>query len=346
MHELILITGSTGLVGGHLLVKLYQGNFKIRALVRSSSKYEQLKLISEYYNVNFEDLKSNIEWVIGDTLDFVGLRELMQGVSEVYHCAAMVSFNEQNRNELLKTNVQGTSNIVDAALENDIKKFCFISSIAALGSEHDNKLINEKSYRDPQKKVSAYNESKYLSELEVWRGISEGLNAVILNPGVVLGPGIPDKGSMLFFKVGSKGMPFYTNATTGYIDVRDIASIAYELMSKNIFGKRFILVSENLDNKTLFDSIAKEFGKRGPIIKANKFLLNTGAFISSIYGLITRNTPQLTKDTIRSAQHPQYFSSKSIIETLSYRFIPINKTVKDTADFIKKHKLLNKKKDK
>lgn len=342
MQELILVTGSTGLIGGHLLVNLYKNNFKIRALIRKSSSYKQLKLICEYYDVSYDELYSKVEWAIGDTLDFVGLREIMQGVSEVYHCAAMVSFNEQNRNDLLRINVQGTSNVVDAALENGIKKFCFISSIAALGNEYDNKLIDENSHRDPLKKVSAYNESKYLSELEVWRGQSEGLNVVILNPGVVLGPGLPDKGSMLFFKVGSKGMPFYTEATTGYVDVRDISKIAYNLMNKNIFGKRFVLVSENLDNKTLFKWIANEFGKKGPYIKAGKLILNIGANLSSLAGLLTGKTPQLTKDTIRSAQHPQYFSNKAITETLKFSFIPIRTTVKQTADFIKKHNLLNK----
>lgn len=339
MQQLVFITGSTGLVGGHLLVGLYKRNYKIRALIRESSSYSQLRLICDFNEVSFEKLYNSVEWVEGDTLDFVGLHELMKDVDEVFHCAAMVSFNQKNRNELLRTNVQGTSNMVDAAIDCRVKRFCFISSIAALGSEENNGFIDEFSFRDPHKITSSYTESKYLSELEVWRGSTEGLDVVILNPGVVLGPGIPDKGSLLFFKVAKKGMPFYTEATTGYVDVRDIARAAIELMRKGIFGKRFVLVSENIENKRLFTLIANGFGKNGPIFLAGKSILYFGVFISRIAGILSGNTPQLTLDTIRSAQHPQRFSSKQIKEVLNFVFIPIEQTVSDTVSFIKKNNL-------
>jgi len=339
MQNLVFLTGSTGLIGGHSLVHLIKSNYKVRALIRNTSSFAQLRLICDFYGVTFEKLNGSIEWVKGDTLDFVGLNEHMKDIEEVFHCAAMVSFNQKNSSEIFRTNIQGTSNMVDAALACGVKRFCFISSIASLGSEKDNSLIDENSFRDPNKTSSSYTESKYLSELEVWRGAIEGLNVVILNPGVVLGPGKPNKGSLLFFNVARKGMPFYTESTTGYVDVRDICRAAIELMSKGIFGKRFILVSENIDNKQLFTWIANEFGKRGPTLRAGKILLNLGSLVSIILGNLTGNTPQLTKDTVRSAQNSQKYSSKQIIETINFQFIPIKTTVMETVAFIKKNNL-------
>ena len=339
MQHLVFLTGSTGLIGGHLLVHLFNCKYQIRALIRSTSSFEQLRLICNFYGISFQNLHDSVEWVYGDTLDYVGLLESMAGVEEVFHCAALVSFNQKNNEELLRTNVRGTANMVDSALECGVRRFCFISSIGSLGSENDNGLIDENSFRDPNKKNSTYSESKFLSELEVWRGSVEGLNVVILNPGVVLGSGRLDKGSLLLFGVARKGMPFYTEATTGYVDVRDICSIAIELMSKDIFGKRFILVSENIDNKQLFKLIANEFGKKGPSVHAGKVILNIAAFLSMVIGKFTGNVPQLTNETVKTAQNPQRYSSKQIIETLNYKFIPIKKTIGDIAEFIKKNNL-------
>ncbi len=339
MQGKVFITGSTGLIGGHLIIRLFTSGLKIKALIRPTSSLNQLRLICEFYGISFDKLYKSVEWVNGDTLDFVGLMDHMDGVEEVFHCAAVVSFNENNRSELLRTNVKGTSNMVDAALGSGVKNFCFISSIGSLGDTGNGKFIDEDSYRDPNKKNSAYSESKYLSELEVWRGSVEGLNVVILNPGVVLGPGKTDKGSLLLFKAGSKGIPFYTDATTGYVDVRDICEIAMQLMEKEIFGQRFVLVSGNHSNKEIFTMIANEYGKKGPSIKAGSGLLKTAAFLSAIYGKITSKTPQLTRETVKSASSSQKYSSSKIIEELNYSFIPIGQTIKETADFIKNKKI-------
>jgi dihydroflavonol-4-reductase len=339
MQQLAFLTGSTGLIGGHLLVYLYKCNYKVRALIRPTSSFAQLKLICDFYGLSFGELYNSIEWINGNTLDFVGLKESISGVDEVFHCAALVSFNRKKSKDLLVTNVRGTANIVDAALECGVKRLCFISSIGSLGSENNNAHIDENSFRDPNKEGSVYTESKYLSELEVWRGSAEGLDVVILNPGVVLGPGIPDRGSMLLFNVARKGMPFYTDATTGYVDVRDVCRAAIGLMSENIFGKRFVLVSENLSNRQLFTLIANEFGKKGPSIRAGKIILNTAALVSDLIGKLTGSIPQLTKETVKTAQNPQRYSSKNVIETLNFEFLPIQTTVKETAEFIKKNNL-------
>lgn len=339
MQKLVFLTGSTGLVGGHLLLHLHKSGQKIRALIRSTSSFKQLQLICKLYNQDFEELYESVEWVYGNTLDFVSLCDLLQGVDEVYHCAAVVSFNSKNSKELLQTNIQGTSNMVDAALKCTVKRFCFISSIGALGNAKNGDYIHECTPWKNDGKASVYSESKFRSELEVWRGFNEGLNTVIVNPGVILGPGYPDRGSMLLFQTGRKGMPFYTKATTGYVDVRDVCRAAIELMGKEIFGKRFILVSENIDNKDLFSMIANEFNAKGPRFEAGKLILNLAAFFSAFLGKITGKTPQLTKETIRSAQKPQKYSNLQIKETLNFEFIPLRKTIQDTCNFLKENKL-------
>ena len=338
-NNLVLLTGATGLVGGHMLVHLFQSGKKIRCLIRPSSSMEQLKLICSYHKISFKTLNASVEWVTGNTLDFIGLCDCMKNVEEVYHCAAIVSFHSKKRMELLQTNVQGTSNMVDAALRAKVKKFCFISSIAALGSTPDYSPIQEDTPRKNAERASAYSESKFRSELEVWRAVSEGLNAVIVNPGVILGPGYPNKGSLLLFKTGRIGIPFYTKATTGYVDVRDVCKISMELMNEGYFKKRFILVSENAHNGTVFGLIAKEFGKKPPRFLAGKALLKTVAFFSTLLSWINGKTPQLTNDTIRSAQNPQSYSNDRVRKTLNYTFIPLSDTIHTTADFLKQNHL-------
>jgi nucleoside-diphosphate-sugar epimerase len=338
-NNLAFLTGSTGLVGGHLLVRLFQSGKALRCLVRPTSSFEQLKLICAYYDLSFDLLRQSVEWVEGDTLDFISLCEQMKGVQEVYHCAAMVSFHSSNKKELLQVNIHGTSNMVDAALAAGVEKFCFISSIAALGSTVDLSPIKEDTPRKNDDRPSAYSESKFKSELEVWRAASEGLNVVIVNPGVVLGPGDPTKGSLLLFNTAKKGIPFYTKATTGYVDVRDICTISMALMEKALFRTRFILVSENAHNGTVFGLIAREYGKKGPRFVAGKAILSLGVFLSSIAGLLTGKTPQLTKATIRSAQNPQIYSNDRIRRTLDYEFIPLSRTISDTVAFLKESNL-------
>ncbi|HET9570448.1 MAG TPA: NAD-dependent epimerase/dehydratase family protein [Bacteroidales bacterium] len=338
-NNLVLLTGSTGLLGGHMLVHLIKSGKKVRCLIRPTSSRSQLKLICTYYNLPFDELEHSVEWVNGNTLDYIGLHDLMEGVTEVYHCAAMVSFNNKDRFEMLQTNIQGTSNMVDAALKAGVEKFCFISSIAALGSTPDHSLVQEDTPRKNDDRNSAYSDSKFRSELEVWRGMNDGLNAVIVNPGVILGPGDPDKGSLLLFQTGRKGIPFYTKSTTGYVDVRDVCRASLELMEKGLFKKRFILVSENEHNGTVFGLVAKEFGKQPPRILAGKALLKAGVLFSTISGLITGKTSQLTNDTIRSAQNPQVYSNERVCKALDYKFIPLSETILEIATFLKKNNL-------
>ena len=336
MDNLTFLTGSTGLLGGHMLIQLYKKGKRLRCLIRSTSSFEQLQTICDFYEQSFEELKNNVDWVVGDTLDYCSLCEMMKHVDEVYHCAALVSFNSKDNASILRTNIQGTANMVDAALSNNIKRFCFVSSIAALGKTYDHSPIQEETPRKNEGRSSNYSESKFKSELEIWRGMAEGLNAVIVNPGIILGPGLIDKGSMLIVKTGRKGLPFYTKATTGYVDVRDVCRSSIELMERSFYGKRYILVSENAHSGTVLGLVAKEYGKKPPRYVAGPLLLSFGVFASTIWGFLTGTTPQLTKSTIRSVQNPDRFSNERLKTTLNYAFIPLDQTIKDICNHLKK----------
>jgi dihydroflavonol-4-reductase len=331
--DITLLTGSTGLLGSHMLVHLFQKGKSIRCLIRESASFKQLEMVCEFYQQDFESIKSSVEWVIGDTMDFVSLQENLKNVSEVYHCAAIVSFNNADNPKMLRTNVQGTANMVDAALANHVEKFCFVSSIASLGKSTDSSAITETTQRKVEGRYSGYSESKFRSELEIWRGIAEGLNAVIVNPGIILGVGDLDKGSMLLFKNGMKGMPFYTKATTGYVDVRDVCYCCIELMEQEAFNERYILVAENAHNGIVFGLIAKVFGVKSPKYEAGLLLLRMGVFVSAVISLLTGKTPQLTSNTIRSAQHPEIYSNEKIRLKLNHPFRPLKETIEDIGRF-------------
>lgn len=343
MQQRAFITGSTGLVGGHLLVQLYLKGDRIKALIRPKASFEQLRLISDFYNVPFQELHRAVNWVYGDTLDYVNLKETLPGTDVVYHCAGLVSFGKGNRDSLLRTNVQGTANMVDAALLAGVKHFNYISSIAALGKESDTGLIDEETSRDMSKPVSAYSESKFFAELEVWRGAAEGLPVSILNPGVILGPGLPDRGSLLIFNVAAKGIPVYTDSQTGYVDVRDVARAAITLVEKKQTGKRYVMVAENCHNKTLFTLIAEAFGKKPPRIRAGMGLLRVAVGVSALVSWFTGKPSQLTGETLRSIAHPEQYTSQRIIDDLGFAFTPLEETIHDTALFVK-HLLAEKQK--
>jgi dihydroflavonol-4-reductase len=335
MQAHYFITGCTGLVGSHLLVNLFLQQVHVKALIRKTSSFDQIKLICDFYTVSFEELYDAVEWVYGDTLDYLGLIQHLYGIDTIFHCAALVSFNSNDKENLMLTNVRGTANVVDAALEAKVASICFISSIAALGKTNDGRFIDEMTPRDVNRPVSFYSESKYYSELEVWRGAAEGLNVIILNPGVILGPGLPGKGSLLLFKIGSKGLPFYTRSVTGYVDVRDICKVAIELTKRKIYGHRFVLVSENVSNQRLFGLISAAFHKKPPFIHLKKSVLIAAVLVLKIASLFTKKAPVLTYSTIRTVSDPEYYESAKIIQLLDFQFTPIEETINDTAHFLK-----------
>ena len=330
--KLILVTGGTGLVGTHLLYDLVISGKKVRALKRDSSITSNVKKVFSYYSSNADELLKQIEWVEADLLDVYSLLDLMEGVTEVYHCAAMVSFEQKHMEEMLRINIEGTANMVNAALEKGIKKFCHISSIATVGRAEHGAFSTEETFWKSSPENSNYAISKYGAEREVWRASEEGLNVVIVNPSLIIGAGNWQQSSSNMFSKAYKGIKFYTEGENGFIDVRDVASISVKLMESEIKNQRFLLNSENTSYKTFFDLIHSEFGKPLPSIKAGKFLSGFAWRAEKIRSAFSNTTPLITKETARSANNISRFSNKKIKNVFpEHQFISLEQSIKDTC---------------
>ncbi len=332
---MIFVTGGTGLVGAHLLFELTASGKKVKALKRATSNVQPVLETFSYYSHEPEQLFSKIEWVDGDILDYFFLEDILKGVSEIYHCAAIVSFQKNEREKMIRNNVDGTANLVNAAIENGIKKICHVSSIAALGREENGAPITEETNWVPSKKVSGYSESKFFSEAEIWRGVEEGLDAVIVNPSIILGPGKRNSGSAKLFKTVANGLKFYTKGVTGFVDVNDVIRAMVLLMNDSNFEKyknqRFILNAENLSYQTVFNKIAIEMDKPKPTIFAGDFLLAVAWRLAAAASLITRKQPAITRDTVANSNQINNFDGGKIMQALDFVYLPIPESIKRTV---------------
>ena len=326
---MILITGATGLTGSHLALELTRRGSKVRALRRNSSSEAMIRKVFSLYAENPEGQLSKIEWVEGDLLDIFSLEDAMEGVEEVYHCAALVSFLPEDRKKLMRMNTEGTANLVNAALEMKIRKLCHVSSIAALGRpEQQSDLIDEKLVWKTSRHNSMYAISKYGAEREVWRGTAEGLNAVIVNPSIILGIAGPGMGSSRLFNTVYNGLKYYPTGKNGFVDVRDVARAMILLMNSDIRNERFILNAVNLEYSKLFGLMAEAFGKPAPSVKVSPALSSLAWRIEKLRSVFTGVKPLITRETANTAVQQYTYSSDKIIKTLGFEFTPIEETVR------------------
>jgi len=329
------VTGGTGLIGSHLLFELVLAGKKVKALKRETSNVKQVLKVFSYYSENAEELFRRIEWVDGDMLDYYGMEKLLKGIDEVYHCAAIVSFNPKERSQMIRNNVDGTANLVNASLENNVKKFCHVSSVAALGKAENGYLVDEATNWVPVKRNSGYSESKFFSETEIWRGIEEGLNAMIVNPSIVLGPGNWNSGSAQIFKTVWDGMKFYTRGITGYVDVNDVVDAIVQLMDDNNFQKhknqRFLLSAENLSYHEVFSLIADALGKPLPKYYASPFLLAIVWRVAALYSGLSGNPTAITRETASSSATVRKFDGSKITRELDFEYTPVAESIQQTS---------------
>jgi dihydroflavonol-4-reductase len=329
---MILVTGGTGLLGAQLLFDLTRLGKKVRALKRATSHLDTINLLF----AGQENLLNNIEWVNGDVTDFFSVQEAMQDVTEVYHCAAMVSFVQKDRQKLMKINAEGTAHMVNAAMDAGVQKFCYVSSVAAIGRTEEGLMIDESNLWKTSKNNSNYAISKYSGEREVWRAMEEGLNAVIVNPTVILGAGDWKSSSAQMFGQMWKGFKFYSEGTNGFVDACDVSRCMIELMEKSAFRQRFIIVSENLSYRQVFNMIADSFGKKKPGVRVNKLLGNIGWRAEAIRAFITGNNALITKETAESSQQHWTYSNAKIKEELGFEFMPVKDSVERVAKLFMK----------
>ena len=337
---MILVTGGTGLIGSHLLYQICQSETKVRAIKRAYSNTSIVRQIFSYYTEKVDLFFEKIEWVNADLLNIPELELAFQGVTKVYHCAAWVSFNPKHKGKMMQTNIEGTTNIVNLCLAHRIHKLCHISSVASLGCPKDSSSTNENTYWLNSPENSYYSLSKYYSEMEVWRGIEEGLNAVIVCPAIILGAGKWGKGSSMLFKQVWKGLSFYTSGTNGFVDVRDVVNVMIQLMKGKIKSERFILCSESIPFKKTFDYIAEALGKRKPHIKVGTFLSAFSWRIAKIISIISGKPPLITKEMVLAANGISIYENKKIKTTLNYQFKSVEQSCKDFSTlFMQEHKV-------
>jgi len=259
---------------------------------------------------------------------FFSLEDAMEGIEEVYHCAALVSFLPADKKKLVRINTEGTSNVVNAALENNVRKLCHVSSIAALGRpESQAELIDENLVWKTSKNNSVYAVSKYGAEREVWRGTAEGLDAVIVNPSIILGVAGPGQGSSRIFNTVWEGLKFYPPGKNGFVDVRDVVRAMILLMNSDIRNERFILNVDNIEYKRLFELMAAEMGKPAPGIKVSPFLSGLAWRLEKIRSMVTGVKPLITRETAHTAVQHYEYSNEKIKKELGFAFTPIEETI-------------------
>jgi dihydroflavonol-4-reductase len=314
-----LITGSGGLLGTYLIRELLKDGEQVVALYRSKKP----SLLSN-------DEADQVEWVKGDILDVSLLEELMHECKKVFHCAGLVTFNPSRQEELYKINVEGTSNVVNAALATGVDKLVHVSSVAALGRKRNNATVNEQVKWDEDANPSVYGKTKYLGELEVWRAISEGLNAVMVNPSIILGVGDWEHGSSATFKNANNEFPWYTEGISGFVDAADVAKLMVLLMKSDITAERFIVSAENKSYRSVFSEMAEAFGKKPPSRKVSTLLAGIVWRIERLKSFFTGEDPLLTKETAETAQQKVYFDNSKILSAIpGFQFKSVSDTIKE-----------------
>ncbi len=341
---MILVTGGTGLVGAHLLFELTSSGQQVKALRREQSNMAWVKKIFSYYTDQVDELFARIEWVEGDILDYLSLEEALRGVSAIFHCAAMVSFHGDDNDMMLNNNVKGTGNLIDAAIQNGVNRFCHVSSISALGKTQDGSEINEETYWTPSKRKSGYSLSKFFSEMEVWRGIEEGLDAVIVNPSIIMGPGNWEIGSPKLFQSIWKGLKYYTKGISGFVDVRDVVKAMIMLMDDRQFeqvkSQRFILNAGNLSYQDFFNQIADALHKPRPRSFASDIKLHIAWRMTKAASFFTGKRPLITRDTVSGSNLKNLYSGEKITCTTGFQYRSLDTSITDIAEIFLKDMVL------
>ncbi|MEO6546956.1 MAG: NAD-dependent epimerase/dehydratase family protein [Ferruginibacter sp.] len=325
---MILVTGGAGLLGGELIRQLLLQGCEVRAIYNKTP-------LPDFGLENLQQFQCNI-------LDIIGLEEAMQDVDLVYHCAAIVTFDPARRSELFQVNVEGTANVVNAALNAGVKKLLHVSSVAALGRIREDKAVNESMVWTEETSNSIYGESKYRGEMEVWRGIGEGLEAVIVNPSIILGAGDWSTGSSQLFKNVYDEFPWFTEGTTGFVDARDVAKAMIKLMESAIINERFIISAENVSYQELFNLIAKTFHKKQPYKKVTPMIARVVWRWEAIKTLFTKKKPLITKETTATALAKVHYNNKKLLRFLpDFQYRSIEETIQHTCAALRQNLSIN-----
>lgn len=339
MTQDVFVTGGSGFVGAHLLCALLEKGHTITAVKRRETSLKEFTFIAGlYFGHGLSLVIKNLTWIEADLLSPDSYEEFISEGQMVYHCAGMVSFEKRDKHNLMRNNTEVTKNLVDVCLYKKIKKLIYVSSTAAVGAAPENELTDESDLWDEKSSPSNYSVSKYYAEIEVWRGVEEGLSAVIVNPPLIIGAGNWQKNTGRFFLNAYHSFPFYTPGANAFVYVNDVAEIMIKLANSGIENERFLLPSENMELKDFFDNVAQGFGKKKPSIKVNKAMAEIAWRLSLLWNLISGTRGLITKETAMSGFKRVRYSNEKIKKALNYQFTPIDKAIELTIQAFLKNK--------
>ena len=328
---MILLTGGTGLVGAHLLFTLIDNNEEVRAIYRKTSDLNAVKKVFSYYTSEVDRLFNKIDWQLADITDVLSLEVVFKNVDYVYHCAAYISFNPRHFKTLKKVNVEGTANVVNLCISEKVIKLCYISSVASLGKTENESLISEECEFNPNDRNSVYSITKHQAEMEVWRGSQEGLDVVIVQPGVIIGEGIWSSASGGIFRTIAKGLKFYTPGGIGIVDVKDVVTAMIYLTKSELKNQAYILVGENILYKKLLTKISNKLHRKAPKLLISKTLMLSFANFDWVLNKLFKTRRKLLKSTVRNLFKRSFYDSSKITTTTNFNFRDLDKTIERVA---------------
>ena len=321
---MILVTGATGFLGAEIALQLARQHTAIRCTRRKTSVIPE---ILKPYN-------AYITWVDADMLDIYALEDALQGITQVYHCAAWVSLKTADKQAMIRTNVEGTANLVNACIAAGCR-LVHVSSVEAIGAARPGELITEQHYLDETGSHDGYAISKLESEMEVWRGIAEGLDAVIVNPAIIIGPNAGTAGSGALFETVRKGLKVYTSGSIGFVDVADVALCMVLLMNSDIKAERFIVSAENRDYKSLTVQIARCFNIKPPTVLAKPWMMGLAWRAAALVSALTGKPPFIDKVSAQSANHQRNFDNGKIKRAIGINFRPVDQSITEVCNGLK-----------
>ena len=328
---MILLTGGTGLVGAHLLFTLIDNNEKVRAIYRKTSDLNAVKKVFSYYTSEVDRVFNKIDWQLADITDVLSLEVVFKNIDYVYHCAAYISFNPRHFKTLKKVNVEGTANVVNFCITEKVIKLCYISSVASLGKTENESLITEECEFNPNDRNSVYSITKHQAEMEVWRGSQEGLDVVIVQPGVIIGEGIWSSASGGIFRTIAKGLKFYTPGGIGIVDVKDVVTAMIYLTKSELKNQAYILVGENILYKKLLTKISNKLHRKAPKLLISKTLMLSFANFDWVLNKLFKTRRKLLKSTVRNLFKRSFYDSSKITTTTNFNFRDLDKTIERVA---------------
>ncbi|MBN2668979.1 MAG: NAD-dependent epimerase/dehydratase family protein [Bacteroidales bacterium] len=336
---MIFVSGGSGMLGSYLLLELIKQGHVVKATRRSTTNLSMTQYIFRQLESNGDELFKKIQWVNLDLNCQMEIEEQLADIEEIYHCATEINYAPKDASSYIQRNVNITKNLSQAAINMNVKRFLHVSSIAALGVSDNDELIDEKTTWDENTEASSYSVSKYLSEMEVWRAIEEGLNAVIINPSVILGIGDWKKGSPNIFEKINRGLKFYTKGQTGFVSAKEVAQSAIALMKiPEAFGEQFVINRENLDYRTFFNLVAKNLNAKAPSIYANPIYTQLAWRFEKLKSIIIGIDPLITKQSAQTAHKKLAYSNLKVSKLINNSFPSIKQTVIEIAKIYKANK--------